>query len=345
MRKALLSITLIGTLAALFIVSCSKNHYTCRTCGQSLNQLFASLRSTPQGLSVQAGRDTIVYGSKGTMLHFYTNSFKDASGNIITSGTINLQLIEMYKPGDMIANRATTMANGQILQSGGQVTINATMNGQTVYANSYGLGFKHSNQSSAPMALFFGATTNADSTAVWTQTDSTKQGNIANGTTTDTATGGGGTVNTSIFLFDSCTNFTWANCDWFYSNYSPKTSVSVILPDTSFNGTNTQLYLVLPNVNRWGVTTDTFTAVLSNAEPELGGASYNAATHTMKLISESKVDIVPSGLKYELVVIANKNGQYYYWQTSGTVPSGGISVSAAMATATQGDVISLLQGL
>jgi len=344
MRKALLAITFIGTIAALFIVSCTKTHYTCRTCGQtlatspSLNQLFAGLRTTPQGLSVQAGRDTVVYGTDGTMLHFYTNSFRNGGGFTITSGIVNLQLVEMYTPGAMIANRATTMANGQILQSSGQVTISATMNGLPVYANRYGLGFRHSSTTSAPMALFYGATNNADSTAVWTQSDTTQTGNTANGTTYDTLV-----ASPSIFLFDSCTNFTWANCDWFYYTDSPEYSVSVVLPDTSFNQNNTQMFLVLPNVNRWGNTADNYTAVLGATG--FGSGSYTPATRTMQLISEGHTNIVPSGLNYELVVISNKNGQYYYWQTSGTVPYGGISISAAMAPVSEVDVISQLQGL
>ena len=346
MKKAIFPIALLAIAAIAFIASCKKSHNATVTAGTpSLNQLFAGLRSTPQNFSVTAGRDTVVYGSKGTKLHFYANSFQNAAGAIITSGTVYLSLIEMYKPGDMIANRATTMANGQILQSGGQITMTATMNGQPVYANKYGIGFQHSNQSYAPMSLFYGSTGNADSTTTWTQGDTTKQGNIADGTITDTAGVGGTFTATSYFYFDTCTSFTWANCDWFYANDSPQTTVSAILPDTSFNAANTQLYLVLPNVNRWGVTADTFTAVLSTAEPYLGSGSYNAATKTMKLISEGQTNIVPAGLNYKLVVIANKNGQFYYYEQSGIIPHNGLVATVALATDTQGDIIARLQGL
>lgn len=345
MKKAFLSIALIG-IVVLAVLSCSKtynNNTVTNVSTPSLNQLFAGLRSTPQTLSVQAGRDTIVFGTNGTMLHFYTNSFKTANGTVITSGTIYLQLIEMYKPGDMIRNRATTMANGQILQSGGQVTINATMNGETVYANAYGIGFNHSNTSNARMALFYGGTGNADSVATWTQSDTAHQGNVANGTTSDSTLPPTIVVHT-IFNFDSCTNFTWANCDWFYQNDSPETFVNIILPDTSFNPNNTQAYLVLPNVNRWGGTVDTFNAVLSN-DGGYGSTHYTAATNTLSILSEGSSNIAPAGLNYKLVVITNKNGQYYYWQTSGVVPHNGIIVNAALTPDTQGDIVSRLQGL
>ncbi len=163
MRKALLSITLISTIAALFVVSCSKT-YNRGTATKSLNQMFAGLRSTPQNLSVTAGRDTVVFGADSTVFHFYTNSFKDASGNIITSGTVNLQLVEIYKPADFISNRTTTStSDGHILQSGGEINLVATMNGQTVYANRYDMGFKQTNSSTTTMNLYYGATNSADS--------------------------------------------------------------------------------------------------------------------------------------------------------------------------------------
>ena len=348
MKKVFLSIASVSCIALITILSCTKtyNPGTVVNVGPSLNSLFTGLRPVPQSLSVTAGRDTIVYGTKGTMLHFYTYSFKDASGNIITSGTVDLQIIEMYKPGDMIANRTTTMANGQILQSGGEINVVATMNGSPVYTNKYGIGFVHSTFSSAPMALFYAAAGNSDSTVNWSQSDTTQNGTKTNGTTTDTTTLASGSALTSYFYFDTCTSLTFANCDWFYANDSPKTTVSVVMPDTSFNASNTELYLVLPNVNRWGYTADTFTAVLSNAENfDLGAASYNTTTKTMILISESQTNIVPAGLNYELVVIANKNGTYYYWETSGTVPHNGINVNAALAEDSQGDIISRLAGL
>ncbi len=275
-----------------------------------------------------------------TLIHF-----KDGSGNIITTGTVYLQLTEMYKAGDMICNRTTTFANGQMLASGGEITMTATMNGQPVYANKYGIGFNQTGGSIAPMALFYGTTSNADSIATWTQSDTTQIGNVADGTTIDSSSPG--TTGINFYTFDSCTNFIWANCDWFYNTDSPKVTVSVILPDTTFNPYNTQLFLALHNITGWGGTD--VTAVLSDVENtqygSLGSASYTAATNTMILISEGNKNIVPAGLSYELVVITNKNGSYYYYEQSGTVPDGGIKATAAMASETQGDIVSRLQGL
>jgi hypothetical protein len=319
---------LLFVITFITIFSCKKTNNGIAQ--PSLNQLFSALRTTPQNLSVTAGRDTIVFGADSTMLHFYVNSFKDINGNIITSGTVNLQLIEMYKPGDMIANRATTMASGQILQSGGEVNIYATMNGDTVYANKYGIGFKEANYSNQIMALFYGNINNADSVTTWSISDTSKAENNTHATAV---------LHVGhpwpCCLFDSCTNFSWINCDQFNGNDSPKTSVSVILPDNSFNAANTQLYLVLPGIN----------SVMSSSEGSLGNSSYNAASHSLTLVSEDRANIVIAGMNYELFVIANKNGNYYYYQTAGVVPHDGININAAMVIDTKSDIIARLGAL
>ncbi len=59
---------------------------------------------------------------------FNPQSFKDGSGNIISSGMVTVELTEMYTPGAMIANRvSTSTAMHRRLTSGGSVNIKATM--------------------------------------------------------------------------------------------------------------------------------------------------------------------------------------------------------------------------
>jgi len=336
MKKALLSITLIGTIAALFIVSCSKT-YNRGTTTQSLNQLFAGLRSTPQTITVTAGRDAIVYAPKGTRLHFYPNSFKDANGNTISGGIVTLQIVEMYTPGDMIANRATTMVGDQIILSSGQVNIVATMNGQPVYTNGYGIAFKHSVSSTDAMALFYGSTRTPDSAVTWTLSDTTLKGKTTVGTKVDTAA-----TNPIFFFFDTCNSFTYANCDWFSNNDSPRTTVSVVLPNGTFNPANTSIFVVLPAYSMGKDITGNYVAVLTS---DYGRNGYNAATNTMQLISGIYTNVVPAGANYELVVISNINGQYYYWKTSGVMPHNGVIVNAVPTPDTEGDILSKLAGL
>ncbi len=324
MKKALLSLTLIGIIALITVLSCKKTKSTSGT-KQSLNQLFSGLRPTPQNFSVTAGRDTIVMGANNTMLHFYTNSFKDANGNIITAGTIYLQLVEMYKPADFIANRTTTTAHDTLLTSGGEINIMATMNGQTVYANKYGIGFPQSSASTTPMQLYYGNNANPDSVTTWTQGNNTTPGTSATGTSVDT-TYAYWLHNQPFYIFDSCTGFHYVNCDCISRGASQVTNVSVIVPDTSYNQSNTEVYLSFP--------TQKYLVLLSG---------YSNTSNTFSPDYSDGTQI-PVGFNYALVVITNKNGNYYYYEQSGITTSG-MTATAAMAPDTQSDILARIAAL
>ena len=329
------------------MLSCSKGKYNdtgtdiAVTVKPSPNKLFAGLRYTPQTLHVTAGRDTIVFGASGTMFHFYTYSFKTATGAPITSGTVAVQLVEMLKPGDMIANRAGTMAGSQLLQSGGQVSVIASMNGQTVFASKYGIGFAQGGYSGQQMQLFAGNTNNGDSITNW----AVAAADSANGTVANAADSQSVVSNAYGrawvgYVFDSSSSdssssLQYTNCDAFYSATTPMVSVGVVMPDTSFNPNTTEVFLVLPTIN----------CVMSTIEPELGSAGYRAATNTINIVSEGNTAIVPSGMTYQLVVVAIKNGQYYYYTHSGTVPASGVLATATMPPQTQSYVSAQLAAL
>ena len=328
MKKALLSLTLIGIIALITVLSCKKTKSNSGAT-QSFNQLFSGLRTTPQSFSVTAGRDTIVYGTGGTMLHFYTNSFKDAGGNIITTGTVYLQLTEMYKIGDMIANRTATVANGTAIQSAGQVKIFATMNGVEVYANKYGIGFAQSGSSSQKMELFYGNSNNTDSVSTWTVCDTTLNGTTANGTVTDSSGNyfysGGNYIPPPkpwYYVIDSCSAFDFVNCDYWWGYRGTLQNLTLSIPGNTFNSQNTQAFLAIPSDK-------------INLEME-GGNTLNYTINSGG---------VPGGLNYVLVVIANVNGQYYYYQQSGVTSDSAMTFTAAMAPDTQSDILARMAGL
>jgi hypothetical protein len=268
-----------------------------------LNQLFAGLKSTPQTFYVAAGSSHSIMGSQGTVVNFYPHSFKDGSGHIITSGTVQIKLIEIYNPGAMISNRATTVTANGLLQSAGEVYISATMNGQEVYANKYGLAFNQAAASQQKMAIFYGNNNNKDSVITWSVGDTTKSYNIAWGTVNDSAG-----MASIFYQFDSCTNFNWVNCDHF-SSYQPITDVQVTMPDTSFNPSNTQVFIVFTNLNC-----------------AVHCSMYNAATHTFSLYSGYYVPVGENGY---IVATSNKTGNYYYFQQSAYIANN-MTINATM---------------
>ncbi len=328
MKKNISICTMLIASATLFTLSCGKYYSSAPLPDKSgLGKLFADIKPVSQSFTVTAGVPSTIKGANGTGISFYANSFKDAFGNIIKNGTVDIQMTEMTSTGDMIANRASTMSGGQLLHSGGQIMINASMKGQQVFANKYGISFLQQSGSSDRMNLFYGNNNNSDSVTTWDNGgDTLKEGSVAWGTTS----GSGG----DMYIFDSCEHFGYANCDWFYQTDSPKTSVSVVVPDNSFDPSNTQLYLVLPDVK----------GVMTNAEGHYGSSGYNSKTNTINLISEEHVNIVPAGTNYKMVVIAKKKDTYYYYQTSGVV-SRDLKLNAKFDVKSSSQVKALLKAL
>ena len=287
------------TLAvATFALSCGKNYEPgpgptpVATDKSQLNTLFKSFRSTPEIKCVTAGMQQTVVFSKGTKLTFYPNSFRTATGSPITSGTVCLEVIEMYKPGEMIANRAATTYHNELLISGGQVYIKATKDGQEVYANKYGIGFRQPSASTQPMRLFYGNTNNEDSVTTWT-TDTTVNniGNISESTVRDTT--GISAAQGWYYQFDSCTDFNWINCDFFRNNNDPKTNITINTSDTTFNRKNTTVFIVFPTLNSVSIAYS-YTALNSFIGPNF-----------------------PIGMSFNIIVLAKKNGEYYYEEQTG----------------------------
>ncbi|GAA4466778.1 hypothetical protein GCM10023093_21410 [Nemorincola caseinilytica] len=277
------------------------------TARDQLNALFQDLRYTPEVKCVTAGIAQTVTFSGGTVLTLYPNSFKDGSGLPITSGTICISLIEMYKPGDMISNRATTVATAGILHSGGQVYITATHNGQRVNANKYGIAFRQNAGSTATMFLYSGSSTTADPLVTWGAPD-TAVGAVAKAT--DTGFGGGEGF---YFVFDSCSDMGWTNCDALADRTSPRTTVRVTPDDTLVGRSSTHCLIVLHDIN----------SVVPFDE-------YITSSHTFDL-SSSFGHQVPIGMSASIVVINTRaNGDIYYYQKDGLTISDGMSLNVTL---------------
>ena len=317
-KQLLAPVFLLALVLGLY--GCGKDDATLGSNSQifTLKTLFANLAGTPQVFMVTAGQTQTITGTSGTRITFHPQSFKNSSGSVITSGIIKIELTELYKPSEMIANRVNTVTATQLLTSGGSVNIKATQGGNEVMATSYGIAFKQPGNSDNPMALFKGAALSVeDPTIIW--------GNDTSGTVDrtikDTAS-----ENLFFYAFDSCTSFNWINCDYFYSNPGPKTDVSVIATDSSFNSTNTQVFVVFPAIN----------AVASMRH-------FDAATHTFSLNLPGY--FIPVGSEIHLVIISAKNNSYYMQVQKNVMVTNNMSVNYSAAVQTQAAVRDALLNL
>ncbi len=313
MKKKQLLAPLLLLALVIGLYGCGKDDAKLGSNSQifTLKTLFGNLAGTPQIFMVTAGQTQTITGASGTRITFRPQSFKNSSGGIITSGTVKIELVEMYKPGEMIANRVNTVTATQLLTSGGSVNIKATQAGSEVMATSYRIEFKQPAFSDKPMALFKGAPLSVeDPTIVW---GSDTSGTVPR-TIKDTAS-----ENLFFYAFDSCTNFNWINCDYFYTNPNPKTDVSVIAPDTTFKTTNTQIFVVFPAINSVACM-----------------RSYDPATHTFSLGLPGY--FIPVGSQIHVVIISAKNNTYYMDVQKNLMVTNNMSITYSPAVQTQASV-------
>lgn len=315
-KRNLLTLSVLLGIMILAFAACKKEDITLNS-GNQLRYLFLHLQSTPQSFTVNAGTSQTIQGDKGTILKFNPGSFKDAQGNTISTGTINLELIEMYRAGDMIANRVTTTTQNQKrLQSGGCVKIVAKMNGREVFTNGYSIAFKQPAYASTPMSLFIGAES-IDSTGTrvqWIDDPFSAQPE---------------TIKISsqfYYLFDTCTSFNWINCDHFYTAPDPKTDIKIVMPDNSYTIGNTQAYIAFPAINS-----------------VCGADSYDAATHSFTLGNINYQ--VPVGAVVHIVVLTAKDGGYLMNIQKNVTVTPGMSINVAPSATSITDVQAALNSL
>lgn len=308
---------LLLAASALILTSCHTDDVTITPSGQqpdrsAVHGLMAPLRSTPQTFTVTAGTSSRIIGAKGTVVRFYPSSFKNAAGATVTSGSVQVSLIEATRPGAMIANRATTASGSDLLQSGGEVYITATQNGQALSAGKYGLSFAQPAASSTPMNIYVGNRNNADSVVTW----GTPVGTTAQSTRYDSSSGSFG----YFYQFDSVSDFTWINCDYKFSSTAPRTDVTMTPPDTSFNNGNSMVWLVIPSLN---------------------AAMYAYGTTDKKFLAQQ----IPTGTVFKVFMVTNKNGNWYYTLTNDQTAVANHQLSLSPAAATLSQILTSLAAL
>jgi len=328
MRKYTRSLTVLFVSAIAVFASCNKESDNgsnppvsdTTTTKLILSNMFAGTRTmtATQTHEVNAGTQRILFGNRGTRFVFYPNSFKDKNGNIITTGQIDIKLVEMYRPGEVIANRSSTVSAGRLLRSAGQVYVKAYRAGVEVFPTKFGIGFPLSNTGmGAPMALYYGNNLNSDSIVNWTQA-AANIGTFVNGAFLDTN-------NSQLYYqFDSCTNFNWLNCDYPHDiTGTQMVNLSLVSKDTfDLDHTNTRVFLVFPTIN---------------------SVTYmQKYTDTAKTWALSEPFLVPANMNFHAISISLKNGLYYYSELKNQVTKYGYVDTLRPEQKTLPDVLTAL---
>jgi hypothetical protein len=320
MKRRQLSVPAMMLGFALSFSACSNNDKSpvdpANT--NTLQGLFQQIQETPQSFTVNAGTTQTITGARGTVITFNPQSFKNSAG-IIASGTVNIQLTEAYTPGQMIMNGVvTTTMNHKLLSSGGCVNIVATVNQLVVQANNYSISFKQPAMSNNPMSLFTGTTTSelTGANRIWND-DSTATVPRANKDS----------LNQNFFYtFDTCVNFNWINCDYFYSALDPKTDIKIVMPDSSYNASNTQVFVIFPDLN--------FVSTLY---------TYDATTHAFSFGYAGYY--LPVGTNIKVFIVGGKNNAFFMDYQQNISVTNNMTITSSPVTHTKTDIQTLLSGL
>lgn len=116
------------------------------------------------------------YGNSGTKYTFPANAFQTVSGGSVT-GTIQLDVTEYVKRGDMIFSRVLPVSNGEPLVSGGEILVTATQGSTKLMLKpgvTYTADVPQLGAISTGMQFFYGRIVNTSVNPInWTDTFTT----------------------------------------------------------------------------------------------------------------------------------------------------------------------------
>src|SRR5688572_23385953 len=101
---------------------------------EKADDFWASHKIEAQNFTGDAATGFTITGAKGTKVSFPANAFVDGSGNII-SGTVTVSLKEVLSKKDVLLSGVWTEANGQLLESGGELQVKARKDGIDLRVN------------------------------------------------------------------------------------------------------------------------------------------------------------------------------------------------------------------
>ncbi len=269
-----------------FILSCHKNESNTTTSGQ-MAPFFQQTQVQSQTFAVTAGQFSQVTGAKSTQLYIYPGSLVLPNGNAAT-GSVQVELKELYTHGDMILSNATTTSGSQLLQSGGELYITATQNGQNLLIN-------HNSPIQAYMPATGNGVSGMQRFTGQVVSNNTAAGNMINWglLANDTAlapliwdSAQGGMFLAYAIAIDS---FGWTNCDQFPTQTNGGADVGVQLP-TGFDNTNTSVYMIFNAANTIAPA-DRWSAPIYK---------FHSGENT------------PLGLNISIVAVSQKGTNYYY---------------------------------
>jgi len=313
-------IVLITAICCL-LLSCKKKDDQQPSNTSDVNSFFTKNAKQSQTFTVDVtNSNATVTAAGGTMLLIPEDAFLLPNGSPV-NGPVTIEIKELFKRNEMILSGITSVSDGKVLESGGEIFINATSQGQQLIIDpdtSIVLGVPK-DSTNFNMQLFVGEGAGDDFN--WKPV---KQDSIV-------AKGQGGSFDSGQFFlyenffcdcynvtsyFTSLKNLGWQNIDCFYGNSSTVKDIAVVSP--GFDKTNSALFVVLKNKN---------SAINVYADLAYHNGYYNLS--------------LPDNEPVTVIAIGNKDGKYYMDMKDYTVTSG-MSINLNMTETTEANIVSEL---
>jgi len=328
MRTIKISATLlIAGFFCLSIISCDDEEpklQAPKPDKDALKEFFNSgVSDRTQLFTLNAGTGGHINGSQGTVIKFGGSAFKTLGGEIVT-GTVNVELVEIYKRSTMLLTKRPTNGkndNGSIdmLVSGGEFYVNATQNGvQLKPASGYTIVAPTSNtgEIDQDMRLFDGI-----ETCVGDDCDVTWQENNDRGVEVGEFQTTGG-FKTAYYVFQSY--FGWTNIDRWYNDPRQKTTIHVDVPE-GFDNSNCAVFIVY------------------DGEPAALGR-FDKYDQQKGMFTEH-YGLIPVGLKVHIILISIIDGSVHYAIQTTTITENHVEKIDAVESITEEELIDLIDEL
>ncbi len=283
-------------------------------------EAFLQAHAIPvQSFTGNATTGFTITGAKGTKVKFPANAFIDGDGGLVT-GTVAVTLKEVLSKKDVMFSGVMTESNGQLLESGGELEVKADKDGKALRINP-NLG-DNGIKVEVPKVM------NNQDMGLFVQEKRREQPG-PNGVPQPTNQSPLTWAPAPYYPFGNGPNsysftlpgFTWVNCDRFYSDPNPKTTMTV-LPAFQDNNqvTDLQVFLVFKNIST--VVTFPFNSSLQKFE------SYGNS--------------LPIGLQAYLVLIGKDSDGFVQFGQQTITISANLHVDAPIHKATQAEVDNFL---
>ncbi len=201
--------------------------------------------------TIDSDRDTIIFGNKGTRVSIPANCLVNEFG-VLVKGKIQLELKELYSKKDMILANKPTVSDGKLLESNGEIYLNAKAKGENLHVSCEdGIQVMLASTTSIGMEMWLGEI-NKVGNINWEKTDEVLEvqnlENNSNGFVNDGNIEDERMYEAANFLFKT-KKFGWINCDRFYEDTTEKVEMYVQMRNPFPKEYQTYMYVIFPEIN------------------------------------------------------------------------------------------------